>query len=158
MSLTHGKAYGVCALLRDLLGPDKFQGVIKTLLIEHNGGLIREDDLIGACEAALGEKLDWFTADWIKGRSTFDYAITDARQTKDGWDIEVKRVGTGSFPALVELTTEQGEELNQRMDRTKEMAVVHFQTAGRLKTASVNPGGFYPDLDASNDVWPRKAQ
>ncbi len=158
LSLTHGKAYGVCAMLRDLVGPDRFQGIIKSLLAEHRGGLIREEDLIRACEAALGEKLDWFTADWIKGRSTFDYAITDAKKTEDGWDVEVKRMGTGSFPVLVELVTDKDEKLHQRMDRTKETAVLHFKTDGLLKTASANPGGFYPDLDSENDIWPRKAQ
>ena len=157
MSLTHGKAYAVCVMLRDLVGYAGFQEVTRKLLAAHDGKLIRQEDLIGACEDALGESLDWFTADWIQGRATFDYAITEARKSDDGWDLEVRRVGTGHYPVQVELVTDSGERLRQRMDRTKPTATLHFKTSGSLKAAGINQDGFYPDLDGNNDKWPRKA-
>ena len=79
--------------------------------------MIQQSDLIVACEAALGERLDWFLADWIDGRATFDYAITSVEKTPIGCDVAVARIGTGRFPVLVEATTASGETLRQRVDR-----------------------------------------
>jgi len=155
MSLAHGKAYAVCAMLRDLLGREKFQGVVKELIKEYSGTLIRDEDLITACEAALGEKLDWFVADWIRGRATLDYEISDVTSADDGGDVTVRRVGTGSFPVLVEIENDRGETFRQRMDRTKELATLHFKSKGTIKSAKIDPDNVYPDLNASNDAWPR---
>ena len=155
MSLAHGKAYAVCAMLRDLLGPEKFQGVIKGLLATHAGGLIHDEDLVAACEAAVGEPLDWFVADWINGRATLDYEISNVVKSKEGWDVLVKRLGTGSFPVVVQVTTDRNEKLRERMDRTKPVALLHFKTADAIKTATIDPDGVYPDLNALNNIWPR---
>ena len=108
MGLAHGKAYAVCAMLRDLLGPRRYQAVIRKLIAERSGTLIQQADLIAACEDALGERLDWFVADWIDGRAKFDYAITSVEKTATGCDVEVARIGTGRFPVLVEATTTSG--------------------------------------------------
>jgi hypothetical protein len=158
MSLAHGKAYAVCAMLRDLLGGEKFQNVVKQLIKVHSGSLIRDDDLINACETALGEKLDWFIADWIRGRATLDYEISGATHADGGWDVTVRRVGSGSFPVLVEMENDHGEKLRQRMDRTKDVATLHFKTMGTFKSAKIDPDNVYPDLKASNNMWPRSDQ
>jgi len=155
MSLAHGKSYAVCAMLRDLLGPEMFQNVVKQLIKEYSGALIRDEDLVKACELALGEKLDWFVNDWIDGRSTLDYEIGGATQADDGWDVTVRRVGSGSFPVLVELENDRGEKLRQRMDRTKDLATLHFKTMGTLRSVKIDPDDVYPDLNASNNTWPR---
>lgn len=155
MSLAHGKAYAVCAMLRDLLGPETFQDVIRKLIREHAGGQITDKDLVRACEAALGEDLKWFTADWIDGRATFDYAIQKPTQSGDGWDIVVDRIGTGGFPALVEITTESGQRLRQRVDRSKQSDTLHFATQDAITKARIDPDDVYPDLDPANNVQPR---
>lgn len=155
MSLAHGKAYAVCAMLRDLLGPEKFQDVIRTLIRERSGRLISEADLVAACEAALGEKLDWFAADWIDGRATFDYAIQSVRASDGGWNVEVARTGTAAFPALVQLMTEDGRTLRQRVDRTRAADTLHFNVAGAVKSVRLDPDGIYPDLNSADNVWPR---
>jgi aminopeptidase N len=155
MALMHGKAYAVCSLLRDLLGAKKFQAVTRTLIKEHSGGLIRDGDLIAACESVLGERLDWFTADWVNGHATLDYAISSVNQSNDGWDIVVTRVGTAGFPVTVEVVAESGEHLRQRANRTRSSDTLHFKTAGAIKSAKVDPDNVYPDLDETNNAWPR---
>jgi hypothetical protein len=155
MSLMHGKGYAVCALLRDLLGAEKFQGVIRKLIRENSGKLIYDNDLIAACESALGEPLDWFTADWVNGRATLDYAISAVNKSEDGWDVVVTRVGTAGFPVMVEVITESGERLRQRAKRTQTVDTLHFTTASVIKAAKIDPDNVYPDLDEANNAWPR---
>ena len=157
MALTHGKAYAVCAMLRDLMGPARFQDVVRTIIRQRSGGIVREADLITAAEAVMGQKLDWFVADWIDGRATFDYGIRSVVKSDDGWTVEVDRIGTGSFPAKVELTTEEGQVIVQRVDRTKPADVLRFKTSGKVRSVRLNPENVYPDLNPSDDVWPRAA-
>jgi hypothetical protein len=140
-------------MLRDLLGPRRYQAVIRKLIAERSGTLIQQADLIAACEAALGERLDWFVADWIDGRAKFDYAITSVEKTATGCDVEVARIGTGRFPVLVEAATANGETLRQRVDRTKPSDTLHFKTAGVLKTVRLDPDRIYPDLNETNNLW-----
>lgn len=154
MALAHGKAYAVCAMLRDLLGAEKFRDVIRTLLRERAGGLVREADLIAACENAVGGRLDWFVADWIDGRATFDYAIKSVEQTDAGWNVTVARLGTGSFPAWVKVTTKDGGTFRQRVDRAKAADVLCFRPASPVISARLNPDGIHPDLNPANDSWP----
>jgi hypothetical protein len=154
MALAHGKAYAVCAMLRDLLGGKRYQAVIRKLIAERSGTLIQQADLIAACEAALGERLDWFVADWIDGGATFDYAITSVEKTPTGCAVAVTRVGTGSFPVLVEATTTSGEPLRQRVDRgAKPSDTLHLKIAGVLKTVRLDPDRIYPDLNETNNLW-----
>ena len=153
MGLAHGKAYAVCAMLRDQFGAARYQAVIRKLIAERSGTLIQQADLIAACEAALGERLDWFVADWIDGRAKFDYAITSVEKTATGCDVEVAQIGTGRFPVLVEATTANGETLRQRVDRTKSSDTLHFKTVGVLKTVRLDPDRIYPDLNETNNVW-----
>jgi len=110
---------------------------------------------VAAAEAALGEKLDWFVADWIDGRATFDYSIREVTKSDDGWTVEVVRVGTGSFPVKVELTTLEGQRIVQRLDRTKPVSLLRFKADGRLESVRLDPDGACPDLDQANGIWPR---
>jgi len=155
LSLMHGKGYAVCALLRDLLGAERYQGVIQKLIKDYSGGVIHDGDLIAACESALGERLDWFAADWVNGRATLDYAISAVNKSNDGWDVVVTRVGTAGFPIWVEVVTESGERMRQRANRTKAVDTLHFKTTGVVKTARIDPDNVYPDLNEANNVWPR---
>ena len=36
MSLAHGKAYAVCSMLQDLLGRDRFHGVVRKVIAERS--------------------------------------------------------------------------------------------------------------------------
>jgi hypothetical protein len=155
MALMHGKAYAVCGMLRDLLGKERFRTVIRDIIAEHAGKIVTDADLIRECESVLGESLEWFVADWIDGRATLDYEIAAVRKSDGGWDVDVKRLGSGRFPVLVQVLTEDGKSLSQRVDRDAQASTLHFETASALKSTAIDPEGFYPDVNLSNNVWPR---
>lgn len=156
MALRHGKAYAVCSMLEDLLGQEKFKSVIKKIITERAGTLISGGDLINYCEKALGEPLDWFAADWVNGNATLDYAVSDVKQMDGGWEVVITRVGTAGFPVIVEVETETGEKLRQRIDRQKEGNRLHFGTDDELKGVVIDPDTIYPDLNRSNNSWQKK--
>jgi hypothetical protein len=153
-ALTHGKAYAVCSLLEDLVGREKSKDVIRKIVAERPGALIGGTDLIDYYEKALGESLDWFVADWIDGRATLDYSVSNVKRAEDGWLVEVTRVGTAKFPVTVEAVTVTGRKLRQRIDRQKESNQLLFTTDDDLKGVVVDPDEACPDLDRSNNRWP----
>ena len=153
MSLAHSKAFFVCSMLKDFLGAEKFQGVIRKIIAERGGTLISDSDLIGYCERALGKPLDWFVADWIDGRATLDYAVSGVKRIDGGWEVEIAKIGTGGFPVIVEAEAETGEKLRQRADRKKKTNRLQFVTNDGLKSVVIDPDNIYPDLDGSNNRW-----
>ena len=56
---------------------------------------------------------------------------------------------------MVEAVTESGERLRQRANRTQAVNTLHFKTTGAIKEARIDPDNVYPDLDETNNVWPR---
>jgi aminopeptidase N len=156
MSLTHGKAYAVCSLLRDLLGEKQFQAVVRKIIAERAGTLIDGADLIAYCQAAWEKPLDWFAADWIDGRATLDYAISSVQPTDGGWQVEVSRVGTARFPVVVQLETVDGQKLRQRADWQKATDRLLFRISKEFKTVTIDPDNCYPDMEPSNNSWPPK--
>ena len=157
MALTHGKAYAVCSLLEDLVGREKSKEVIRKLVAERPGTMIGSTDLIDYYEEAAGESLDWFAADWIDGRATLDYSVSDAKRAENGWLVEVTRVGTAKYPVTVEAVTVTGVKFRQRIDRQKKSNQLLFTTNDDLKEVIVDPDGGCPDLDRSNNRWPARA-
>ncbi len=156
MALRHGKAYAVCSMLEDLLGQEKFKGVIRKMVAERADTLISGADLINYCEKALGKSLDWFVADWVNGRATLDYAISGVKQVDGGWEVDITKVGTAGFPVVVEAETKTKEKLRQRVNRKKETNRLHFATGDELRNVVIDPDSIYPDMDRPNNRWRKK--
>lgn len=151
MALRHGKAYAVCSMLEDLLGEEKFKAVIRKIIAERNGTLFGGSDLMNYCEEAMGESLDWFSADWVNGRATLDYAVSNIKQIDKGWEVTIAQVGMAEFPVTVEVETETGGKIRQRVDRQKETNILQFTINGELRNVVIDPNAVYPDLDRSNN-------
>lgn len=154
LALMHGKAYAVCSMLRDYIGAEEFQGMMKKIYAERSGTLFGHEDLIRYCEAETGEPLDWFVADWIESNAVLDYAVAAVRKTENGWEVEIKRMREGSFPVVVEAETASGEKIRLRADRQMEVSILRFDTGEELKSVVIDPDGVYPDFDATNNRWP----
>jgi hypothetical protein len=155
MSLRHGKAYAVCRLLEDLLGPDKFRAVIRKAIREHAGGLLSDADLLPYCESELGSSLDWFAADWVRGPAMLDYAVSEVRPVDGGWEVLIDRFGAAGYPVTVEAVTEKNEKLRQRVDRKAAAPTVLFITSSPLKSVVIDPDQVTPDVRRENNRWPR---
>jgi hypothetical protein len=155
MSLMHGKAYEVCTMLRDLLGKDKYRAIIRKILDEKKGGLLRNRDFVKYCKEASAEPLDWFFADWVDGNCALDYAVTSVDPANGR--VEVSKIGGAAFPVTVEVETVLGKRLRQRVDRSKAVNRLTFAGGDALKSVVIDPEGTYPDVDISNNRWPKPA-
>ena len=156
LALSHAKGFAVCSLLEDLLGEDRFKEIIRTIIREHAGGIVTAADLMAYCEESYGADLSRFSADWIEGDATLDYAVTDVRRAENGWAVEVSQRGTAAFAVLVQAETQSGATLRERVSRDKKINVLRFRTDEELCSVTVNPDDKYPYIDVSDNDWPQK--
>ncbi len=157
MSLMHGKAYEVCRMLEALLGEKRFKEVIRKILSERKGALLSGADFIDYCEKAYGKPLDWFVADWIDDNLTLDYAVTGVKPVNGNWEVEITKVGDAAFPVVIEAETARGKKLRQRADRRKTVNRLIFATSEKLKSVVIDPKAACPDVDVSNNSWPKQS-
>jgi hypothetical protein len=155
MSLMHGKAYEVCAMLEDLLGAAAFRDVVRKVLKDRQGGLLSGPDFIEHCAQASDEPLDWFVDEWIDGNLKLDYGVTDVNPEKG--TVEISRIGAASFPLVVEVQEERGKKLRQRIDRKQAVHRLTFATSSAIQRVVIDPEGLCPDVDDSNNTWPERS-
>lgn len=154
LGLQHGKAFNVCLMLADVIGKEKLLDIVREIIKEKAGDLVYYPEVIKLCEEAYGGSLRWFVSDWIEGDATFDYAIAGVHKTGAGWEVEIDQVGSAAFPVLVEAETVSGEKLRSRLDRNLDTNILAFETTEELKSVVIDPVGFCPDLDRTNNTWP----
>jgi hypothetical protein len=155
LALSHAKGFAVCSLLEDLLGEHRFKDIIKRVIREHAGRIVTAADLIAYCEESYGADLSWFSADWIEGDATLDYAVTDVRRAENGWAVEVSQQGTAAFPVLVQAETQSGAALRERVSRDQKVDVLLFRTDEELSSVTVDPDNKYPYINRSDNDWSR---
>jgi hypothetical protein len=155
MSLMHGKAYEVCTMLKDLLGEDKFREVLRKIISEKKGGVLRNDDFVKYCKEASVESLDWFVAEWVDGNLALDYGVTSVDAAAG--QVEVSKIAGAAFPVVVEVETARGKQLRQRVARNKVVNRLTFVAGDALTSVVIDPDGIYPDADISNNRWPQQA-
>jgi hypothetical protein len=155
MSLMHGKAYEVCTMLKDLLGEHKFCLVLRKVISEKKGSVLRNDDFVKHCKEASVEPLDWFVADWVDGNLALDYGIASVDAAAG--HVEISKIAGAAFPVVVEVETARGKKLRQRVDRNKVVNRLTFAAGDGLTRVVIDPDGICPDMDISNNTWPQQS-
>ena len=112
-------------------------------------------DLFNTFEDQLGQDLDWLWTPTLFETWTVDHAIRDVQEVGSGVKVFVEDLGLAPMPVVVEVTFTDGRTLRQTVDvdtwlsgRTETM--VSFP-AGTVMRAELDPDGFLPDVDRSNN-------
>jgi hypothetical protein len=153
MSLMHSKANFICSMLRDLLGEEKFTGIIKRIIREKAGSILTGNDFVRYCREASAEILDWFVHDWVDGIATLDYKVANVEKVEKGWNVKIVQLGSGAFPVWVEVQFESGKKLRQRVDHRMKETTFAFKTLGRPVLVTIDPDDIYPDVNRENNIW-----
>jgi hypothetical protein len=110
-------------------------------------------------EDGLGEDLSWFWRSWFYTTDRLDQAV-DSVAVADSAGV-VSRVylrSAGQMPMPVELALLMDDGSTQRVRLPVEIwGLGDRYTAlipNRVKGAVIDPDGWYPDVDRSNNRWP----
>lgn len=114
-------------------------------------------DFFAMASDAAGADLDWFWQPWFYGEATLDQALDSVVPGAGSAQITVANLSSGVMPVELTLEYEDGST-----DTVVWPAAVwagtrsvtgDVATSGELKKVTIDAGGYYPDLDRSNNEW-----
>ena len=114
-------------------------------------------DLFHSFEATLGEDLDWLWFPTLFETWTVDQAVGAVEQRADAVRVVVRDLGLAPMPAPVRVTYADGTTAEQTVPVATWLAgeteaALTFP-AGTVRRVEIDPGGYLPDIDVTNNVW-----
>lgn len=166
-----GPGYGVASYakpavlmvaLREVLGHDVWAEGYRTFLSEWAYKHPTPWDFFNTFERVAGRDLDWFWTSYYYETWTLDHSVQNVRMpTGGGSIIVVEDRGLAIFPTQVRARTTSGETIEYTIpvDHWLGGASTHEHevpaSAGRVTRVEIDPSGYAPDVDRSNNLWPR---
>jgi len=160
-ALYNKPALGLVLLREHITSPERFDPVFREYIRRWSFKHPTPADFFRTMEDGLGEDLSWFWRSWFYTTDRLDQAV-DSVALSDSAGV-VSRVylrNAGQMPMPVELALAMDDGSTQRLRLPVEIWGLgdHYTALipGPRKVVSVaiDPDGWYPDVDRSNNRWP----
>jgi aminopeptidase N len=150
----------IMVALRGVLGRDTFQKAYREYVRRWSYKHPSPYDFFNTFQNVSGQDLSWFWRSWFFETWKLDQAIDTVTTVGDSLDIVVENRGRLPMPARVAVTRNNG-----RIDRLTIPVEAWLQGANRhtvrvarepaVKSIEIDPDRDFPDVDRSNQAWPR---
>jgi hypothetical protein len=162
VTASYDKASRMIYALRGLYGQENVSEALQTYAERWAFKHPYPFDLFNTFEDVLGDDLDWFWTPMAYETWTLDQAVADVEASGDGVTVRVRDEGRTPMPADVRLTYASGETETKRLPvdpwlEGEREATLTFP-AGEPERVEIDPEGYLPDVDRSDNVWPRETQ
>jgi len=148
--------------LRDILGDDVWEEAYETFLDEWAFKHPSPWDFFNTFERFAERDLDWFWTSFYFETWTVDHAIASVEaHVAGGATVTIEDRGMAPFPARVRIRTSTGQTLEHEVPVEHWLAgnstfEIEVPTGvGSVSRIEVDPSGYTPDVDRSNNFWPR---
>ncbi len=150
----------VLVALRGVLGEETFNKAYREYaqrwLYKHPSPA----DLFNTFENVSGRDLTWFWRSWLFETWKLDQAIDTVLTVGDSLEIVVENEGRALMPVSLELTRTGGQtdSLTIPVDAWfggERRRAVRVRRDPAVKSIEIDPEKDFPDIDRSNQVWPR---
>lgn len=166
-----GPGYGIASYpkpatlmvaLRAVIGADVWEEAYRTFIAEWAYKHPTPWDFFNTFERFAGKDLDWFWSSFYYETWTLDHSIrTVATKPRGGAVVTIEDRGNAIFPATVRIRTASGIDFNHDIpvehwlqgNSTYEIDIA--PSAGAVTRVELDPRGIAPDIDRSNNFWPR---
>ena len=159
---SYGKPATLMVALRDILGKDTWEGAYRTFISEWAYKHPTPWDFFNTFERFAGRDLDWFWTTFYFETWAVDFDAAGVTATTGGPTVvRVTNRGLAPFPLTVRITTANGTVLDRTvpveywLEGHLEMLFEVPAAAGPVRRVEVDPLGVVPDIDRSNNFWPR---
>jgi len=157
-------AYGKASLgylaLKDLLGDDQFKKSLHAYIDAWHGKHPLPWDFFYSFNSSTGKDLNWFWTNWYFSNGYIDFAVSQVKQTADGYTVSIKNIGGYPAPLNVVVVYTDGSTASFHQTPaiwsgpSKETTV---QLPSKKKIQSLRlDGGIFMDADESNNSWNNK--
>ncbi|MCA9299182.1 MAG: hypothetical protein KDA28_08960, partial [Phycisphaerales bacterium] len=112
-------------------------------------------DFFRTMDDVAGEDLGWFWRGWFQEPWTMDQAVVGVDHADN--TVTIRNVGDLVMPTVVEITHRDGR--TSRVELPVETWFLTdewtFEVDGEIRGVRLDPDQAFPDIDDSNDTWPR---
>jgi Peptidase family M1 domain len=166
-----GNAYGIASYnkpatlmvaLRDVLGEDVWDQAYRTFISEWAYKHPTPWDFFDTFERFAGEDLDWFWTSFYYETWKLDLAVREVRKRPGGGSVVViDDLGQAPYPAKVRIRTADGRTLDHVIPVEHWLAgnttyeIELGPETGTVTRVEIDPDGHSPDIDRTNNLWPR---
>ena len=166
-----GPAYGVASYLkpaallvalREVVGVEAFEAALRAFLAEWAYKHPTPWDFFNTFERFAQRDLDWFWSSFYFEAWHMDHAVGEVRIDRDsGARIVIEDRGFAPYPATVRVRSsgegalEYAVPVEHWLDGNSEYVIELPASAGAVLQVEIDPRGYAPDADRSNNIWPR---
>lgn len=159
---SYRKPAALLMALRDVIGEVLFQEAYRAFISEWAYKHPTPWDFFNTFERFAGEDLDWFWTSFYYETWRLDHAVRTVAPAAGGAQrVVIEDLGNAVFPGSVRIRTSGGEIIEEDipveywLSGSTTFEVTVPAEAGRVTRVEVDPDGFAPDVDRSNNFWPR---
>ncbi len=144
-------------LREDVLGPEAFDPAFREYVRRWAFRHPQPADFFRTIENVSGRSLDWYWRQWVYTTSTLDQLVESVTPGRDTSVIRLAYRHEMTMPAELAIRYADGREETRRIPVEMWNYGPRFElkVPGRVTRVTVDPRGLYPDLDRSNNRWPR---
>jgi hypothetical protein len=159
---SYSKPATLMVALRDLMGWAKWEEAYRTFVSEWAYKHPTPWDFFNTFERFAGEDLDWFWTSFYFETWTVDFdAVSATSSPGNGAVVRVANRSLAPFPVTVRITTTAGGVIERDvpvqhwLDGNRWVEFELPASVGAVTRVEVDPLAFVPDVDRSNNFWPR---
>lgn len=166
-----GPSYGIASYskpatlmvaLREIMGEVAWENAYRTFISEWAYKYPTPWDFFATFERFAERDLDWFWTSFYYETWTLDHAVRDVTtRTGGGVVVTIEDRGQAPYPAVVRVRTSTGDPLEFQipvshwLEGNLTYDIELPAGAGQVTRVEVDPEGYAPDVDRSNNFWPR---
>ncbi|HSW29952.1 MAG TPA: M1 family metallopeptidase [Longimicrobiales bacterium] len=159
---SYSKPATLMVALRDIMGWAKWEEAYRTFIAEWAYKHPTPWDFFNTFERFAGEDLDWFWTSFYYETWTVDFdAVSALATTGSGTVVRVANRGFAPFPVKVRITTSAGGVIDHDvpvshwLEGKRWVEIPVPASAGSVTRVDVDPLARAPDVDRTNNFWPR---
>ena len=152
----YSKPVAVLSTLKNILGAETFDRVMRTYYQRFQFKHPRTQDFIAVAQEVSGRDLKWFFEQTVYGKGVLDYAVESVKTQREGGQyqshVALARRGEVKFPVDVLAAFADGSTQRQVWDGQAVSRTLAFETSAPLAYAALDPESkFAMELDTVNN-------
>lgn len=159
---SYSKPATLMVALREIMGRESWEEAYRAFISEWAFKHPTPWDFFATFERFAEDDLDWFWTGFYYETWPLDHAVGAVRTNQDGSaTIVIEDRGFAPFPATVRISTSSGEIIEHEvpvenwLKGLTEYTIPVEAGSGRITRIEIDPAGYAPDVDRTNNFWPR---
>jgi len=159
---SYSKPATLMVALREVMGQEKWEEAYRTFISEWAFKHPTPWDFFSTFERFAESDLDWFWTSFYYETWTVDHAVgTVVAKPGGGVTVTIEDRGFAPFPVTVRIRTSSGTDVmhdvpvEHWLEGNTSYDIELDASLGAVRRVEIDPAGYSPDVDRSNNFWPR---